>query len=121
MYLGWNKDHPALKRGVQWMSDRGPSKTNMYYNYYAPQVMRHWEGDTWKKWNAVMRDQLVNSQAKKGHEAGSWFMRAGRQDHVTDRGGRLYCTSMATMVLEVYYRHLPLYRKQSTEEEFPLE
>jgi hypothetical protein len=28
---------------------------------------------------------------------------------------------MATMVLEVYYRHLPIYRKQSTEEDFPLE
>ena len=41
--------------------------------------------------------------------------------HTTDRGGRLYCTSMAVMVLEGYYRHLPIYRKASTEEDFPLD
>ena len=118
MYLGWKKDHPALQRGVKWIGDRGPSPNNMYYNYYATQVMRHWEGDRWEKWNSVMRDQLVKSQAQKGHETGSWFMEAG---HVTDRGGRLYCTSMATMILEVYYRHLPIYRKESTEEDFPID
>jgi len=118
MYLGWKKDNPALQRGVKWISDRGPSPNNLYYNYYATQVMRHWEGERWDKWNSVMRDQLVSSQAEKGHEKGSWFMEAG---HVTDRGGRLYCTSMATMILEVYYRHLPIYRKESTEEDFPID
>jgi hypothetical protein len=60
---------------------------------------------------------LVNSQAKAGHEAGSWYMPGG--DLGSREGGRLYCTSMATMVLEVYYRHLPIYRKKSTEEDFP--
>lgn len=117
MYLGWKKDHPSLKRGVEWVSENGPSMGDMYYNYYATQVMRHWEGDEWKKWNGKMRDQLVNSQAKAGHEAGSWYMPGG--DLGATEGGRLYCTSMATMVLEVYYRHLPIYRKKSTEEDFP--
>jgi len=117
MYLGWKKDNPALVRGVQWLGERGPSKSNMYHNYYATQVMRHWEGDPWKKWNAVMRDQLVDSQATTGHETGSWHF--GRGDHGAARGGRLYCTAMATMILEVYYRHLPIYRKPSTEEDFP--
>ena len=117
MYLGWKKDNPALKRGVEWISNKGPSKGNMYYNYYATQVMRHWEGDLWKKWNGVMRDQLVTSQSTSGHETGSWYFAQG--DHGARRGGRLYMTSMATMILEVYYRHLPIYRKQSTEEDFP--
>ena len=117
MYLGWKKENPALARGAQQVSAWGPAKSNMYYNYYATQVMRHWEGDLWKKWNSVMRDQLVKSQATKGHEEGSWFI-AGSHGK---RGGRLYCTSMATMILEVYYRHLPIYRKQSTEEDFPLD
>jgi hypothetical protein len=117
MYLGWKKDNAALQQGVEWISSIGPSVGDMYYNYYATQVMRHWEGDLWKKWNDVMRDQLVNSQAKGGHEAGSWFMPGG--DLGADQGGRLYCTSMATMILEVYYRYMPIYRKQSTEENFP--
>ena len=117
MYLGWKKDEPALARGVKLLGDQGPLN-DMYYNYYATQVMRHWEDDAWKKWNAVMRDQLVNSQSKAGHEAGSWFMAS---DPHCRHGGRLYCTSMATMVLEVYYRHLPIYAKQSTEQDFPVE
>ena len=118
MYLGWKRDNPALQRGAKWISGKGPSQNNMYYNYYATQVMRHMEGEMWKKWNSVMRDQLVGSQAQKGHETGSWFMPAG---HVTDRGGRLYSTALATMILEAYYRHLPIYRKQSTEGDLPLD
>jgi hypothetical protein len=117
MHLGWGHDHPALVEGVKFLSDRGPSKSNMYYNYYATQVLRHYEGDMWKKWNAVMRDQLVKSQAKEGHEAGSWHVGGNH----SNKGGRLYDTSMATMILEVYYRHLPIYRKQSTESEFSLD
>jgi len=117
MYLGWKHDNPALQRGAEWIGRQGPSQ-NMYYNYYATQVMRHMEGELWEKWNSVMRDQLVDSQAHNGHEQGSWYFTA---DNHARKGGRLYCTSMATMVLEVYYRHLPIYRKQSTEEHFPLD
>jgi hypothetical protein len=118
MYLGWDHDQPALERGVRWISRHGPSKGNMYYNYYATQVMRHWEGDLWEAWNGVMRDQLVNAQARNGHEKGSWFFTG---DHGSSLGGRLYSTAMAAMILEVYYRHLPIYRKQSTDEDFPLD
>jgi len=118
MYLGWKKDNPALQRGVERMSASGVSKGNMYYNYYATQIMRHVEGDAWKKWNEGMRDWLVDSQAKTGHEKGSWFMKGG--DHGADSGGRLYCTSIATMMLEVYYRHMPIYGKQASEDDFPL-
>ncbi len=61
-----------------------------------------------------MRDWLVKKQLKEGHSAGSWFMR----DTFVDRGGRLYCTSLSAMILEVYYRHLPIYRKESLTERF---
>jgi hypothetical protein len=118
MYLGWKRDNPALQRGVQWLSRRGPSANNMYYNYYATQVMRHWEGEEWKNWNQQMRDQLIHSQAKQGHEEGSWFT-GGSSDRDAGTGGRLYCTAMAAMILEVYYRHMPIYRMRSVEQEFP--
>jgi hypothetical protein len=117
MYLGWKKDNPALQRGVEFLSRTGPSPGQMYYNYYATQVMRHTGGEPWDKWNKVMRDQLVNSQAKQGHETGSWSMKG---DHGAEAGGRIYCTAMATMILEVYYRHMPIYGKQAAEEDFPL-
>jgi hypothetical protein len=119
MYLGWKKEHPALKRGVEWLSNKGPStgpRANMYYNYYATQVMRHWEGEEWDKWNRTMRDYLIQTQAMQGIEAGSWYF-SDPSDH-GERGQRLYATSLATMILEVYYRHLPIFQKQSTEGEF---
>jgi hypothetical protein len=118
MYLGWKKDNPALQRGVEFLHSAGPSSNNLYFNYYATQVMRHNGGEPWTEWNEKMRDQLVASQAKDGHQLGSWFVKGG--DHGADAGGRLYCTAMATMILEVYYRHMPLYGKEAADSEFPL-
>jgi hypothetical protein len=102
MYLGWKRDHPALKRGIQRLGYTRPSGTSMYQDYYVTQLMWQYGGDPWKKWNAVMRDQLVNLQAKSGHETGSWY---GTRDLGSRLGGRLYCTSLALMTLEVYYRY----------------
>lgn len=117
MYLGWKKDHAPLERGIAYLSGVGPSPTDMYYNYYATQVMRHYGGADWEKWNSVMRDQLVNSQSKSGHSRGSWYFDRGAY---ASSGGRLYFTSMATMILEVYYRHMPIYGTRAAEDEFPL-
>jgi hypothetical protein len=116
MYLGWKKDNPALQRGVARLAKAGPN-ADLYYDYYATQILHHMEGDAWVAWNAKMRDMLVNSQQKNGHAAGSWF-EGFDKGHGPEYGGRLYCTSLATMILEVYYRHLPLYGQQSVDEEF---
>jgi hypothetical protein len=123
MYMGWDHDRPALVRGVSILSENGPSldntgppRNNMYYNYYGTQVLHHYGGYEWTKWNAAMRDYLVATQSKSGHEAGSWYFDG--TDLGSMAGGRLYCTALATMTLEVYYRHLPLYSDQSTKDRF---
>lgn len=118
MYYGWKHEHPGLKKGVEYISGMGPS-SDMYYNYYATQVMRHYGGEMWRKWNDKMRDQLVNSQIQdqKSHELGSWNRAGGH----SDSGGRLYMTALSVMTLEVYYRHSPIYQTQSTEGGLPLE
>ncbi len=118
MYLGWKRDHEPLQRGIEYLAKNGPSKTDIYLNYYATQVMRHYGGEQWEKWNEKMRDYLVEAQSQKGHQEGSWMFESG--SHHIEAGGRLYCTSLATMVLEVYYRHLPLYQEEATEDDFPL-
>jgi len=117
MYMGWNKEHPSLNKAVKFLSDSGP-QNSIYHNYYGTQVMKQYGGEEWTKWNNVMRDSLVESQNKTGNTAGSWYFKQG---HVTDKGGRLYCTAMACMTLEVYYRYLPLYGQEVTEDEFPLD
>lgn len=116
MYLGWPKDRKGIQEGVKFISGVGPSKTNMYYNYYATQVLRQYGGAEWERWNEAMRNQLVETQEKSGHAAGSWF--AG--DEWGQQGGRLYVTAMSTMILEVYYRYMPLYGDKSTEDDFEL-
>jgi hypothetical protein len=111
MYLGAPKDQRGLEAGVAFIGELGPSKNNMYFNYYATQVMHHWGGAPWKKWNEAMREQLIATQVERGThsaEKGSWWT-PGQQHG--DAGGRLYETSLSTMTLEVYYRHMPLYRQ----------
>ena len=114
MYTGWHRDKPALYRGVAHLSRWGPSETNLYYDFYATQVLHHWEGPEWQAWNKKMRDYLVATQASESHENGSWYF----PDFLGDRGGRLYNTAMALMILEVYYRHMPLYGQQAVHDQF---
>ncbi len=108
MFGGWRRDHSALARGVEFLGQTGPSKDNLYYNYYATQVLFHYGGYPWERWNAVLRDYLITTQARDGHESGSWHFSGGH----AESGGRLYNTAMAVMTLEVYYRYLPLYQSE---------
>ncbi len=122
MYLGWDQNHPSLERGVQHLQDIGPSvdeKADMYYNYYATQVIRHYLDKEFKDsaWNKKMRTFLVKKQSSSGVSKGSWFFK----HHFAEHGGRLYCTALSAMVLEVYYRHMPIYGKKASVEEFPLD
>ena len=89
------------------MNEIGPSANNVYYNYYATQVLHHYHGPIWEAWHPTLRDFLVEAQATKGHESGSWYF---DDDFGSNVGGRLYITAMSTMILEVYYRHMPVYR-----------
>lgn len=107
MYLGWRKDNESLQKGVQHLSSLGPDRRDMYRNYYATQVLHHFGGDEWKKWNRQMRDQLVRTQIRQGPAAGSW--RA--TDPHADAGGQIYQSALCILTLEVYYRHLPIYRR----------
>lgn len=118
MYLGWSQNDPRLVRGVKRLADRGPIDGNFYHNYYAAQVIFHQTGGVgpvWRKWNDAARELIVEQQATRGHERGSWWKKGGH----TRRGGRLYTTAMATMTLEVYYRYLPLYQSAAVETQLP--
>ncbi len=107
-YLGWKHDDPRLIAGADFLSASPMSNAeiNAYHWYYATQVMHHMGGKYWKKWNEVMRQYLPETQVKKGPEEGSW---APGSDRWGGAGGRLFVTCLRTYMLEVYYRHLPIY------------
>jgi hypothetical protein len=114
IYLGWKKDEPGLGAGIRWLlGEHLPTKNDpdIYYWYYATQTMHHYGGPEWNRWNLHMRDVLVASQEKSGKNAGSWAP-AGR--HASE-GGRLYMTALSVCTLEVYYRHLPVFRQLEIE------
>jgi hypothetical protein len=112
MYLGWTHENAALASGVDFLSQTGPSQSDIYYDYYATQVLHHWGGSEWQKWNEALRDRLIDSQVKRGDAAGSWKPTG---DSGAKPGGRLYQTCLSVMTLEVYYRYLPLYQKEENQ------
>ena len=114
MYYGWPRKDKRLDRGVTYLASLGPSKTDVYFNYYATLALHHHDGNPWPRWNTRMRDYLVETQAREGHENGSWFF---PDPHGTG-AGRLYTTAMCIMILEVYYRYMPIYGTHAVDEEF---
>ena len=111
MYLGWKKDDPRLSTAVKWLiEDHLPNARdpNLYYRYYGTQVMHHYGGQPWETWNDKMRELLISTQATRGTNAGCWDP---RKFEWGDQGGRIYTTSLAVCTLEVYYRHLPLFKQ----------
>ena len=117
-YMGVTPANRDLLDGVEVLKKHPPGRTNnVYYEYYATQVMHHMGGDAWQFWNlgpdgkSGIRDTLIAKQdkgtdPKHVHQAGSWD---GAGAH---GGGRLMATSLNLLSLEVYYRHLPLYRRE---------
>ncbi|MEM6330310.1 MAG: prenyltransferase/squalene oxidase repeat-containing protein [Planctomycetota bacterium] len=109
-YLGWQRDDIRLQAGAARLLENPPKwrgGRSVYYWYYATQVCHHMEGDIWTAWNSKIREVLPAHQMKRGAERGSW---SPRGDRYGDSGGRLYVTCLSIYTLQVYYRHLPIYR-----------
>jgi hypothetical protein len=107
-YLGWSHDDPRILTGVNLILSRPMNREDrdVYYWYYATQTLHHLDGDVWDNWNRVMRQLLPEDQTKEGAERGSW---SPISDRWGPHGGRLYVTCLSLYMLEVYYRHLPIY------------
>jgi formylglycine-generating enzyme required for sulfatase activity len=113
IHLGMKLDDPALKAGVQFLASQQEQNIgDIYYAYFTTQIMHHVQGPPWDAWNAKMQATILPGQATTGHEKGSWCdgLNNGPDDNVA---GRLYVTSLATLMLEVYYRHTSLFGDQS--------
>jgi hypothetical protein len=117
---GWGPDHLGTRDGITGLLKRPPAGKgdvrDMYYYYYATQVLRLSGGDDWKTWNegregadevrkGGMRDWLVAQQVtKEGANLGSWDPEQG---WFGSSCGRLGTTAVCLLTLEVYYRCLP--------------
>jgi len=107
-YLGVDRADPRVEAGGKFLLQNLPAdgKENSYYWYYGTQIMFHLQGDYWKQWEKSMRETLLATQRVDGNMAGTW----DPKDQWEGSGGRLYSTALRVLMLEVYYRHLPLYQ-----------
>jgi hypothetical protein len=108
-YLGSRRNDARMRAGTDYLLKNLPraGADTSYYWYHATQVMYHMQGRHWKAWNDKTRDLLVSSQETRTTLAGSWKPLDAREKP----GGRVYATALRLLMLEVYYRHLPLYQQ----------
>lgn len=113
MYLGWQRDDPRLASAIEWLTryhlPESDEEFNVYYWYYGAQALHHYGGTRWTDWNRSVRDLLVLTQETDGEHPGSWNPELDVWGQRS--GGRIYVTSLAVCTLEVYYRHLPLFKQ----------
>ena len=113
---GWGPQNLRMIKGIDnWIKPNYPKadRKDIYYYYYATQVMHHFGGTDWKAWNVQMRDQLVAEQAKSEADLTTWGSWSPQRDTWGRTGGRLMQTSLSLLTLEVYYRYLPLYYRDT--------
>lgn len=105
-YLGRSPRHKHSVAYAAALGKSGPATSGqLYLNYHNAHLMRESGHPAWEKWNATLRDHLLATQQTQGDLAGSWFL--SDTGWSTNAGGRLFCTAMATLILEVYYRYPP--------------
>ncbi len=126
-------DSPEARQGLaglhrwpfDWESPRGRSP--VYWWYYNTQAYFHEGGSMWKEWDdqfshTLVRVQNVIPEDESGyvdhhglsHEIGFWD--SPSQNELTGGNGRVMDTILCTLMLEVYYRHLPTFQHLQQEE-----
>jgi hypothetical protein len=117
-YLGWPRDFPPLVKGVAHVAQhlKESPERNIYYWYYATQLLHNMQNKEWPRWNNKLREALVRTQMTgPGCDRGSWDPFVPQTDTWGRSAGRLYETALSLLTLEVYYRYLPLYRPSDTD------
>lgn len=85
---------------------------DLYGHYYESQAMMQVGGETWEKYNAMFRDELLKGQdadgswqtpGPKGGGNSNKIRAVGAKHFVEDK---IYRTTLCILMLEVYYRFL---------------
>ncbi|MDY0165174.1 MAG: hypothetical protein RBS80_01435 [Thermoguttaceae bacterium] len=120
IYLGRNRDNDRLIAGADFLRRNPPEVgtgrqplRDCYYWYYATQAMFQMQEPYWTQWNDRLRPLMESGQEQTGPLAGSWHPLRPVPDRWGHAGGRLYVTTLHLLMLEVYYRHLPLFQELS--------
>ncbi len=130
---GWRRETTGFADGAKGLMKRAPSvqgrQLDLYYYYYATQVVRFYGGDEWKTWNegaagsdgkrkGGLPDWLLSLQDRTPTNRGSWDPRHDPNGlSFGPQCGRLGMTCMCLLTLEVYYRYVPESEEKGGEKE----
>jgi hypothetical protein len=107
LYGAGEYDGEEIRGGLKYLFDRRnrPPATDMtrtfdywYGHYYAIQAFFQAGEPYWSEWYPSIRDEIVEGQAVLG-------------DHWEDLVGPCYATAMATLILQIPYRYLPIFER----------
>jgi hypothetical protein len=112
-------DDKRIKRALDYLKEQKADweKTKsayvLYGWYYETQAMFQGGGSYWEYWNNLIRDTMVKSQSDDGHWAlppqSEWELKSVGND------SPVYSTSLGCLILEVYYRYLPIYQQATAD------
>jgi Prenyltransferase and squalene oxidase repeat len=91
---------------VEW-GNGGDISYYYYFHYYAIQANYQAGGKYWADWHPRVRELFLNRQ----NPDGSWDVPGGAEDPNVVGPNKIYWTSMASLVLEVYMHFLPAYQR----------
>jgi hypothetical protein len=115
----WKQDKDrSVRDGIEYMlrmtDEKFPVKykgpdADLYAWYYNTQACLMFGGSAWSKWNRWFQDEIADSQSPDG----SWpplntKAAGGELQKAPDRAGPYYRTSLCILMLEVFYRYMPI-------------
>lgn len=117
-----NKD---LRHSVEFIHDKSEKefpvryqgeKGDLYSWYYTTQAMLMYGGAAWTNWEKRFSPEIIQAQTT----AGDWpAMRAPGVGNLQDAPhltGQVYRTTLSVLMLEVYYRYMPVHRSETARE-----
>jgi hypothetical protein len=111
-FLGHMSD-PRIKKSLDYLKTQkfdwnGKGRFQLYGWYYITQAMFQGGGAYWEYWNKQFRDALIKAQSQDGH----WEIPPEDGDEKNHTGNSpVYATALSCLMLEVYYRYLPIYQE----------
>lgn len=119
LFMGHSRRAKDCVGQADWLTAQGghltlaSRGTDFYYIYYMSMAMFHMGGKYWTPWNKAFNAGLRARQVRTGPDKGSWPVAGSAYG---PHGGRVYTTAMACLALEVYFKHLPMYKTLHIEE-----
>jgi hypothetical protein len=115
----WKQERDKIvKEGLEFMLSQSDKefpvkykhdKADLYAWYYNTQACLMYGGSAWTKWNRLFQDEIVEAQSQDG----SWPPVAGQSpggelQRKPDGAGPYYRTTLCILMLEVFYRYMPI-------------